>query len=602
MKPIKFFFFLILTAILVNSCRKTLGTGDLTVNVSSNFGPAKGARVFTLPATIEGVTDEFGSVLLKNIEAGSYEVFASLPNVGSGKSVVNVKVNELQAVTIQVLQGVNVTFAPDIKLVLPALPAQFAQGETIKFSATVSDDKTATTKLKIKWQSDIDGVLNETAPDANGNIGFETTKLSRNTHKITLTVEDEDKQKSILDIPVSTLSPKPIELAVPTKVGGQINLNWTIFQGENFKQYEVFRSDDCTTTNATLLTTITNKTTLTFADILPPLVQEACYFVRITNTEGATRLSNIQKIAQPGGALISFVPNDILKHPTNPFLYFIDNGAQKLVKFDYINQTIVSSANLPGKMGFCEIGDNGLGMEIYTPCTDGWVYIYDAETLVQKSAISTGLRNSSVVIDGKGKVIVCMHPSPWWEKPVRTYNRANGLPLGGNDGTAFEGSRIRMIPKKNEAITITTSVSPIDMDHLKINDGGDISLTDDAYHGDYPLDARIFKIAPSGEYSITSNSGAVYTANSSMTYRGQVQRGALSFSDFEFDETGATIYAATQNRKSIQIAKYPELTRNNEILTRGFPIFLFRDNKKLIAFSLSTENALTGVVEIINIP
>ena len=596
------FFFLI----LFTSCEKDiLQIGDVNVIVSSNstFGPVKGARVFTNPSSIEGETDGFGSALLKGLPAGSYEVFASLPNVGTGKATVNVKNNELAQVNIQIIQGVNVTFAPTVKLVLPSLPAEFSFEETVKFSGTATDDKTQAIRLKVQWVSDKDGLLNSTAPDANGNIGFETNKLSRNLHVITLTVEDEDKQKTVVKVNVTNLAPKAVELSTPNKNSGKIDLAWSLFQGENFKQYEVYRSDNCNTSTGTLLATINDKNKIIFTDVLPPILQEVCYYVKVLNTDGYSRTSNIQKVLQPSGTVFNFTVKDALKHPTKSIIYLINEGDQKIVKYDYSTQTILSSTNLPGKIGISTIGNNGFGVEIYVPCTDGWVYVYNAETMVLATSINTGLSTSSVAINGMGIVIVCVRPSPWWEKPVRTFRRDNGLPLGGNIGSSsFDGSIVRMIPNKNEALTISSSVSPIDMDHLKLNADGSLTTTDDKYHGDYPLDPFIFKIAPSGEYALTSSSGAVYTANSSMTYKGQIQRGTLNFSDFEFSANSSVIYAGTQNRKSIQIAKYPELTRDNEILTKGLPKFIFRDNNKLISFSISAENPLLSIVEVLDIP
>jgi hypothetical protein len=595
------FFFLI----FFTNCEKDiLQIGDVNVVVSSNttFGPVKGARVFTNPSSIEGETDNFGSALLKGLSVGSYEIFASLPNIGTGKATVSVKNNELVQVNIQIIQGVNVTFAPTVKLVLPSLPAEFSFGETVKFSATATDDKTQSSRLKVQWMSDKDGLLNSTTPDANGNIGFETNKLSRNLHVITLTVEDEDKQKTVVKVNVNNLAPKAVELAVPTKNTGKIDLAWSLFQGENFKQYEVYRSDDCNESTGKLLATISDRNNTKFTDAIPPILQEACYYVKVLNTDGYSRTSNIQKVSQPSGTVFNFTVKDALKHPTKSIIYLISEGDQKIVKYDYSTNTILSSTNLPGKTGISTIGNNGFGVEIYVPCTDGWVYVYNAETMALATSINAGLPASSVAINGMGTVIVCVRPSPWWEKPVRTFRRDNGLPLGSNNGSAFDGSIIRMISGKNEALTISSSVSPIDMDHLKLNTDGSLTLTDDKYHGDYPLDPFIFKIAPSGEYAVTSLSGAVYTANSSMTYKGQIQRGALSFSDFEFSANSNVIYAATQNRKSIQIAKYPELTRDNEILTKGLPKFIFRDNNKLISFSISAENPLLSIVEILDIP
>ena len=70
---------------------------------------------------------------------------------------------------------------------------------------------------------------------------------------------------------------------------------------------------------------------------------------------------------------------------------------------------------------------------------------------------------------------------------------------------------------------------------------------------------------------------------------------------FLVDESGETIYAATGNRASIQVASYPALTRSSEILTRGFPAFIFRDDDRLVGLSRSTENANTVGIDVVAI-
>jgi hypothetical protein len=291
----------------------------------------------------------------------------------------------------------------------------------------------------------------------------------------------------------------------------------------------------------------------------------------------------------------------MLKHPTQPYIYLVNQGGQKLIKFDYINMQVVTETTLQGNIGYCDIGDNGFGVEIYAPSSDGWIYVYSADDLRQTTSISTGLSTKSVVINGLGHVIASVLPSPWWEQPVRTYMRSTGINIDGNGD--FDGDRLRMIPGKNEIISISTSVSPIDMEYFKLTDNGMFEMhQDDPYHGDYPLNPNIFRISPSGEYSITSNSGAVYYANSSMEYKGQLQHGTLKFSDFAFSDDGSVIYAATSNRKSIQIGYYPSLIRDNEILTRGFPVFILRDGNKIISLSKSNENAVNTGIEIISLP
>jgi hypothetical protein len=576
-------------------------TGDLSVSVVSEYSePIENVDVYTKPPTKQGKTDAFGSVLLKDLEIGSYEVYASLKNVGSGKSIVNIKLDDITESTIRLIRGANVGIVPTIELILPTLPAEFAQGEKISFSADVSDDKTPVTSLKTKWVSNLDGVLNSNPPSPTGNSSFSTTSLSRGIHEITLTVEDGDGYQSSKTIEISTLSPKSITLYPPVKNKTKVVLSWSKIDGQSFNKYEIFRTNgDGTSQNNELIASINDVNTVSFVDENPPLKYQVGYYVRVTNAEGYARSSNEELVELPAGPIFNFTASDMLNHPSEPFIYLVDKSGQKLYKIDYENNTIVASTSIQGTVGKCVIGDNGVGVEIYVPSSDGFVYVYDANDLSLATKIHTEKVNSSVSIDGLGHIVVALDPSPdaWWTNPLRSFNRSNGMLIDGNGD--FESDIVKRIPGKTEFIAISTSVSPVDMDYYKLASNGSFEIhLDDKYHGDHPLDPYIFDISDNGEYVITSSSGAVYLANSTMEYKGQFGPGTLQYSDFAFSSDGAKIYAATSNRKSIQIGSYPALIRTEEILLRGYPVFVVRKGQKLIVLIKSDENSNTSGIEV----
>lgn len=140
------------------------------------------------------------------------------------------------------------------------------------------------------------------------------------------------------------------------------------------------------------------------------------------------------------------------------------------------------------------------------------------------------------------------------------------------------------------------------MEYFDLSEDGSFELhEDDDYHGDYPLNARIFRVSDDGTYSITSSRGAVYLANSSMEYKGELEQGSLDYSDFAFSDDGSIIYAATSNRKSIQLGNYPSLIRDGEILTKGFPVLIVRNGDKIISLSQSSEFSFNMGIEIIEL-
>ena len=62
--------------------------------------------------------------------------------------------------------------------------------QQIVFAASVSDDVTVHSELRVAWISNVDGEFNSNSPDALGNLFFQTGDLSPGEHAITLSVDD----------------------------------------------------------------------------------------------------------------------------------------------------------------------------------------------------------------------------------------------------------------------------------------------------------------------------------------------------------------------------------------------------------------------------
>ncbi|WP_224485388.1 hypothetical protein [Robertkochia aurantiaca] len=602
---IKNLFALLLAALVMTACGKDdePSTGDLTLMVTlNNMEPAINAKVYTSPATSEIFTDDFGMAIFKGLPSGSITLFAELEGVGSAQTSHLVETGKMGVATINITSGIAEGTAPVIQPLTPEGEALFSDADLISFSAQITDDFSSSGDISVSWESDLDGTLFSGNPNSE-NVSLFEAELSRGIHTITITATDGDGYETTASMTVNTKAPRLVNLISADKATPSVNLNWEAYTGIDFAKYEILRSSgDCeTTTSYEVIAVIDAQSTTTYTDTETPFEEAVCYKVRVTNIDAYTRDSNGEGVLLPAGDLFSFKPFDVVKHPSQPYLYVLDRTNLKLYKYNYSTYTIEGETDTPGTIGYMDIGENGSGVELYLPSHDGWIYIYNPETLTEITAISTGLPNASVVIDGNGLVIAGLEPDPWWEQPIRSYSRADGTYLGGNGDN--ERDRLRMIPGKQEIMSISTSVSPIDMEYLKLAADGSFELhQDDAYHGDYPLNAGIFRIDPSGTYAITDNEGAVYHADGTMTFIGLLQRGSLDYSDYAFNADGSVIYAASSNHNSIQIGSYPALTKNSEILIKGYPNFIYRAGNELITISQKPySNNLFGV-EVTPIP
>ncbi|CAM2764818.1 hypothetical protein SAMN05444143_103219 [Flavobacterium succinicans] len=596
--------FVLLTLLACDKDESSSSKGDLYVKVFMNNGfskfPAKGVSVFTVPPTKQVTTDEFGGAILKDIDVASYEVYANLDGYGSGKTAVRVSANSLEEAEILIEQGVKTGFTPEITQILPSLPASFSLNEKIVFSFDVRDSDSKASDITVVISSNLDGKLLETRPDASNNVKFETTKLTRGKHIVTVTATDKDKYFTTKTIEVATIAPSSITLESAIPNSGNVELKWQKYTSTDFKKYEVLRSLN-KDSEGEVIETFSSADITTFLDKLPPFANEVFYYVRVSNNENYSRNSNKLNVLEPAGKIYNYSITDAVHHPSEPIVYIVDNAAHKLRAINYKTNQEIDNVSIDATVGKIDIGNNGFGLEIYVPNENGFIKVYNANTLNLVTSINTGLATRCVVTNGHGYLVASVKPSPWWEQPIRTYSRSTGINISGNGD--FDGDYIRFIPNSDKIITITTSISPVDMEYLELDSNGKIlSHVDDKYHGDHPLDANIFRISSNGEFVITGSVGAVYSASSSMIYKGMVDRGALFFSDFAFGNNGNTIYAGTSNRPSLQIIKYPSLTRDNEILLKGYPKFLFNFKGDIISLSRTSQNGSEGYAfEIVNI-
>jgi len=119
----------------------------------------EGAKVFTIPKSVEGVAEKDGTVLLTGIKEGSYEIYASLDGYGSGKTTTYIKTDSLVKASINLQQKQFLTMAPQIQVIKPTEISNITLDDTIEFSIKITDDETPARKIDVEISSDLDGLF-----------------------------------------------------------------------------------------------------------------------------------------------------------------------------------------------------------------------------------------------------------------------------------------------------------------------------------------------------------------------------------------------------------------------------------------------------------
>jgi hypothetical protein len=549
--------------------------GSLLITVflqGSSSAIGAGVTVVTFPATKEVVTDQFGQAEFQNIGYGTYEVYAFIPNVGSGRTIVDV--NEAVVKTdMDLVQGVFIQ--PFVAITSPADGTGFSENEIVSFKGLVGDNTTEVEDLNVMWSSSEDGDLGKGTINAEGIVSLAVEDLSKGIHTIRLTVENQLGITSKDSIVINTLSPKtPVLTAEPVSTG--IKLSWTADVGSDFQKFELYRKSSGYG-NSELIATLVSSSTQTYTDSNIPFADSVYYSVRAYNSAGF--YSQSEQVGLKGNKLFNYDVIQAEISPNSDHIY-LRTSDHHIVVFDYIKKEVVRDQAFDTSIGYFSIGSNGFGEELYIPRSDGWLDIYSMSSFELNGRISVGIPVECAISDNAGVIYLSVKPSPWWEQPLRSYSR-DGLSFLGGTGD-FDDCRLRLLPDGNSIIEITTTIGPTDMDYYNFSAGVPVSHSDDLYHGDHPLSPDIFRVSPAQGYLITASEGSVYSAAADMTYKGSLLRGNDTFSDFDFSQDGSDIYAAVGNRRVLKVYDYPGLTSDKEIALGGYPGFVFRKGNQLI--------------------
>lgn len=387
-----------------------------------------------------------------------------------------------------------------------------------------------------------------------------------------------NKSKNDIEAPVIPKSFKDkIVLNNPQTTSDSVVLTWTELDTTAFRQYIVWRREDPTDVGAQV-GAIYDKSITKFKDINIPYVPYVEYEIRGVLYSGNVIISNKVSYKRSEIKLVNSSPFDVIFSSQDRLLYFFDKNGD-ITQYSLQSQQVIKKISTAATIGYCDLGTFNGRKELYVPRNDGWIFVYDALTLDKIDQINVGLNSSCVVFNNN---ILFVSTSAWTNRPLKAYNRATkGLVSETGD---FELTRFKKIPGSNtDLVEITINIGPVDQDYYSFGSTGNlITHLNDRYHGDYPLDHRIFEIFPSGDKYITSSSGAIY--NKSMTFEASLPRGNLEFTTFDFDAVNGQIYAGTKT-KTVEVYALNGYTKVRSIPTKAYPFKIFKDNTGIICVS-----------------
>ena len=201
-----------------------------------------GAEVSTMPATENVVTTSVGSIMIREVEPGIYQVCAMDPEIGTGAASVNVESGKVVNVSVELIRGVF--DAPMISFARPFNGDTFDLGQEIEFLVNVSDGQDTPEEIALQWTSSIDGVFSSTGANENGLAQLLVDNLSEGTHEITVEGTDSDGNlgSASISIDIKRL-PNAVTLdSILADLNG-FTLNWSPSEEDSFVSYRIYRSE-----------------------------------------------------------------------------------------------------------------------------------------------------------------------------------------------------------------------------------------------------------------------------------------------------------------------------------------------------------------------
>ncbi len=581
---------------------RTLNDSDrVYVNISYNNTPIEGAFVFVDPEKEIVQTNNLGIAILNENYKTTDTVSAYQSIYGGAKAKIQ-KNEGTNYLSLHLQSSVLPKNVPVVQVLKPQYEDAYLLNETVDFyidGNNIESDQS----IELNITSNLDGVLYEGSLPENGILEFSRSNLSQGLHTIEINTIDVYGLKYTKTIKIQYGVPEEIQLLKAERKNGSVELCWEKSLSDYFKAYEIYISNDVKgEIGLQKLVEIEDRNTTTYTDKFPPFYDEVYYFIRVKNYLGLYSSSNLIKVEQPNGEFVDFIPTEAFVTKNQDELILWNKENAKLLKYDLNELKVEYEKELSSDIIDIDIDQEEDG-NIYTVNNEGKIYVYSSQDLSLLKEVNYDISAFCIMYMGDNKVMLSGNSYDSWNENnhVVDLNTGNVISKTGNYGKLI----FKKIPGKNAALSITTTISPIDMTYYEWDNNGKITLKkEDSQHGDYPLSSEMFVISDMGNYCISDYRGAVYTADEKMEYKGKLLNDYYSSHRYCIVESMDAIYGISKgqyyNNEGNLLTKYSlqEKTQIEEYNLKGIPQQILSTSDKILIVSLIPGGSNRVLVEV----
>jgi len=353
-----------------------------------------------------------------------------------------------------------------------------------------------------------------------------------------------------------------------------ISLSWTLSGGNTYDHFKILRSDSQNNQQSEIGTNYGNQ--FTFNSTVP-FTSYLEYQIIGIKSNGEQVKSNIIKLERPEIKVLNLKVFDAQFDKNTGRLYLMDNDG-KIGIYDVNTGSITHQINTNAVLKYSDLGIYNGSTELYVARKDGWVDIYDGSNLTLKDQVNFGFELVSTMYHN-GK----LYGSGSGYNRVKCVDRATKAMVS-QSPESYNGRMKKSIGTSVNLYTISQNMTPTDMNMFIFDlNGNFVNHQSDSYHGDHPLNYRIFETLPDGRI-VTSGAGAVY--NSQMVYLNNLPSGNSKLTSFDVDSNSII---AGNMAKTIEFYNLSSYTKTKTINTKKYPFKVFNYNNKVVSVSSTTE-------------
>ncbi|MCX6245061.1 MAG: hypothetical protein NTU98_10190 [Bacteroidetes bacterium] len=364
-------------------------------------------------------------------------------------------------------------------------------------------------------------------------------------------------------------------------------MNWSKLSNPKFIRYLIVRrnyksANPNTYSYNEVIDDISDASTERYVDYSPPLATYQEYQeIGVVQDTGSYYnysyvYSNVVPYERPELKQFYFNIKDVLPDVPNHRCYVIGADSGKINILDYHSRAITKEIITNATLGFSALGDFNGVQELYVPRNDGWLYIYNANTLDKIDQIRAGVKCNSVVYNN-GKLFIAVDTG-YYDYAVRVYDRSSKA-LITHTGIAEGPQYIALVPGSNTKLFGISSYYLFSFEYDA--NGHYISWNDVNYNSSYSW--MCFEVFPNGQGFITSTTGSIYSG--SMTLVQNLPYGNYQYSSFTFNSPFTSIFTGCSNYKNIVEYSYPGYSEKKTYKCIGYPSAIFIDGTNLISLS-----------------